>query len=351
MQSAFGVRGPSRLRRAALIGVGVAVGTGCSAGAPPEADGTSQTAMQVCSKTMLNGTDVSHHNGTVDWPTLKTSGIDFAYVKATEGTTFIDPMFASNWAAMKTNGIVRGAYHYFHSNVDPVMQADYVMQTVGALGPGDLPIALDLEATDGQSESVIVAGAIKFLSTVTAASGRTAILYVSSGFLSDYSSFAGTPLWVANWLAMCPDVPAPWATWAFWQNSSTGTVSGVPSPGATDLDNFNGTLAQLQAFGGGDDAGADAASDGEVPPTDASRDGSISGNDAESDGNGPASADGGGPDGDRGNGFGGPGISQSSGCSIGAPGHPPIPASAATSLMALALGCLTRRRRPATTRS
>jgi hypothetical protein len=58
-------------------------------------------------------------------------------------------------------------------------------------------------------------------------------------------------------MVMCPDVPAPWSTWTFWQNSSTGTVSGVSGASSIDLDYFNGTLAQLAKLGvaGGADAG------------------------------------------------------------------------------------------------
>ena len=57
-----------------------------------------------------------------------------------------------------------------------------------------------------------------------------------------------SPLWVAQYTAAaCPDIPLPWTRWAFWQHTATGSVTGVP--GATlDLDTFDGTLEDLQAF-------------------------------------------------------------------------------------------------------
>lgn len=32
------------------------------------------------------GCDVSNHQGTLNWGTIKTQGVQFAYIKATEGT-------------------------------------------------------------------------------------------------------------------------------------------------------------------------------------------------------------------------------------------------------------------------
>ena len=255
------LRRPTRADSALLAAAALAAGSGCVASVPPEAVGTSESASTVCGDTSVKGMDVSHYDGTIDWTKAHAAGIDFAFVKATEGTTFTDPMFATNWAGMKTAGVVRGAYHFFHSNVDPVAQADFVTKTVGTLEAGDLPIVIDLEVTDGNSESTVMSTAKTFLDAVTKSTGMTAMIYTSPAFLSDFSSFASNPLWVANWGVMCPDVPSPWSTWTFWQNSATGSVSGVTGASAVDLDYFNGTLLQLAALGVGGSADAGTASD------------------------------------------------------------------------------------------
>lgn len=306
----------------------VALGAGgCVASAPPEAVGTSESASTVCGDTSVKGMDVSHYDGTIDWSVAHGSGIDFAFVKATEGTTFVDPTFATNWAGMKKAGVVRGAYHFFHSNVNPVAQADFVTKTVGALEPGDLPIVIDLEVTDGNPESTVISTATAFLAAVTKATGVTAMIYTSPAFLSDFSSFTGNPLWVANWGVMCPDVPAPWSTWTFWQNSATGTVSGVSGASAVDLDYFNGTLAALGALGvGGGTPDAGSASDGAAaadsgagspdgatpPPSEGGSDGAAAG-DSGSIGN-PGDGGSGGGGGSGGSSF---GPRTGGGCSIG----------------------------------
>ncbi len=45
------------------------------------------------STTQLTGCDISHWDGAIDWPALKGGGINFVFVKATQGTTYIDPDF------------------------------------------------------------------------------------------------------------------------------------------------------------------------------------------------------------------------------------------------------------------
>ncbi len=178
--------------------------------------------------------------------------MSFGFVKATEGDCFVDPMFGTNWPAMAQAGVVRSAYHFFHASVDPIAAADFHLQTMGPLRPGDLPPALDLEITDGEPADTITTNAIAWLDHVAAATGLLPILYVSPDFVS---STLGNPagleshaqLWIADWQVTCPDVPAPFATFGFWQNDSTGTVAGVGT-NAVDTDVFNGSAADLAAL-------------------------------------------------------------------------------------------------------
>jgi lysozyme len=243
--------------RSLVAVVAVSSAAACSGGVDSpdsrEAIGSAQAAATVCGQTQVKGMDVSHYDGAIDWQTAKGAGIAFAIAKATESTTYVDPTFATNWADMKANGIVRAAYHFFRANVDPIQQANHVMQVVGTLEAGDLPIVLDLETTDGETGATIAANALAFLDAVTKGTGKKAIVYTSPGFmggLSGTAGFANYTLWVANWGVSCPNVPSPWTQWAFWQDTDKGTVNGVPST-AVDLDVFNGTLAELQGFGGG----------------------------------------------------------------------------------------------------
>jgi lysozyme len=265
----------------------------------------------------LNGVDVSHYDGTIDWASVKAAGITFAFAKATESTNDIDAEFATNWPAMKAAGVVRGAYHFFDPSVDATAQATYCLATVGTLEAGDLPIVLDFEQLNGVAEATAVADAVTFLASVTSTTGKTAILYMSTDFLSgSYPALAPYTLWVANYGVSCPGMPSEWSTWSFWQSSDTGTVSGISD--ATDLDSFNGTLAQLGVItGSGSGSGSSSGSS-----SGGSSSGSSSGG---SSGGGSSSGSSSGGHSSSGSGSGSPSGSSSGGSSSGAGGATEAP--------------------------
>ena len=199
--------------------------------------------------TTLPGIDVSHYQGTINWPSVRAAGIVFAYAKATEGITYTDPLFTNNWSGMQAAGVVRGAYLFFHSNDDPTAEADHFLSVVGAILPGDLPPMLDVEVTDSQSMAVIVANLSACAARLQAVTGRVPVIYTSPSFWTGSvgsTAFSDFPLWIANWGVTCPGMPVGWTNWAIWQYSSTGTVGGIT--GAVDLDKFNGTTSDLLAF-------------------------------------------------------------------------------------------------------
>jgi lysozyme len=221
-----------------------------------ESLGSSGSDLSSCaSGTTLRGVDVSSYQGSIDWSSAKSSGIAFGFAKATEGDTLEDSTFAANWAGMKSAGVVRGAYHFFHPSESATAQASFVLSKVGTLEAGDLPIVLDFEVLDGVSEASAVADAVTFLQTVTQATGKTAILYMSADFLgSSYPALSPYTLWVANYGVSCPGLPSEWPAWSFWQNSDSGNVSGIS--GGTDTDVFNGSLSALAALAGGSGGGS-----------------------------------------------------------------------------------------------
>jgi lysozyme len=257
--------------RVVALGV-VAITAACSAS--NEDLGSSDEQVTVCGQTTVKGVDVYHgDNGgsAIDWAKVKAAGISFAFAKATESTNFTDSMFATNWAGMKSAGLVRGAYHFFHSDVDPTAQATFFLSTVGTLEKGDL-LVLDLETTNNQTQATVLAHAETFMAAVKSKSGVTPILYTSPAFLSSFGTLGQYPLWVANYGVSCPSVPSAWKSYTFWQSTGTGKLSALS--GNVDLDTFNGTLADLQSLGstlltadaGAQDASTDATSD--VTPTD-----------------------------------------------------------------------------------
>src|SRR5690242_5333217 len=69
------------------------------------------------------GLDVSHHQGTLSWPSIASGGVEFCFIKATEGTSFVDDKFERNWRGAQDAGLFRGAYHFGRVGSDPATQA------------------------------------------------------------------------------------------------------------------------------------------------------------------------------------------------------------------------------------
>jgi lysozyme len=258
------------------VGVVVALalaGCGSEPGPTSECTALGEQAVTTCpGGATTKGVDVSHYDGAIDWPTAHAAGVAFAFAKATESSDYIDPDFATNWAAMKSSGVVRGAYHFFHPDVDPTAQMTFFLKNIasaGGLEAGDLPPAIDFEVTNGVAAATIAANLQTAIAVLHEATGMKPIVYSSPSFADGIlpAGFgSASTLWVANWQVSCPNLPTAWTSWAFWQSASTGMVAGISSSSgsAVDLDEFNGTLAQLQSVGGVPslDAGAGTSDSG-----------------------------------------------------------------------------------------
>ena len=125
------------------------------------------------------GIDLSGYQPTVDWTKVAASGIAFAFIKATEGTTLTDHTFADHWARAKRASLLRGAYHFFRPKQDAAAQARFFLAQLR--DPGELPPVLDVEVVNGVPLTQIAAGVDTWLSIVTASVGRP-IVYTSPSF-------------------------------------------------------------------------------------------------------------------------------------------------------------------------
>ena len=206
----------------------------------------------------LEGIDVSHWQGTINWTQVAAAGKKFAIIKATESTTYTDPLYATNQSQAKAAGLWTGAYHFAQPSTnanDAILEADHFVAVMN-LGVGDLIPALDLEVAGGLGVSALQAWVRSFLDRVTLKIGVRPMIYTSPSFWGKYMgdtralADAGyKTLWVAHWGVSAPTVPAQnWGGkgWTFWQYTSDGAVPGIS--GRVDLDRFNGTDLATQAF-------------------------------------------------------------------------------------------------------
>ncbi|MDE7093566.1 MAG: hypothetical protein K2O52_01500, partial [Oscillospiraceae bacterium] len=90
------------------------------------------------------GVDVSRYQGNIDWSRLESQDVKFAFIKATEGSSFQDICFTKNWEEVQETNIYAGAYHFFSFESSGETQAQNFIDTVGELD-GNLPPVVDFE--------------------------------------------------------------------------------------------------------------------------------------------------------------------------------------------------------------
>jgi GH25 family lysozyme M1 (1,4-beta-N-acetylmuramidase) len=208
--------------------------------------------------TQTEGVDVASYQGDVAWPTLWNSGVRWAYAKATEGTSYRNPLFTQQYGGSYGVGMVRGAYHFATPDTaGGAAQADYFVDHGGGWSRDGrtLPGALDIEwnpyggACYGKSQSAMTAWIRDFLDRYKARTGRDAVIYTATSWWTqctgDYAGFASAnPLWIARYASTAGTLPTGWNTYTMWQYTSTGPTVG-------DHDKFNGSTDRLRALADG----------------------------------------------------------------------------------------------------
>ncbi len=173
------------------------------------------------------GIDVSHYQGEIDWAAVADDGIEFAYIKSTEGGDTVDERFAENWSGARRTGIKVGAYHFFTLCRTGADQAANFLRTVPS-GQSDLAPSVDLEFEKNCAARPAVAVLRRelsvFLDRIEQATGRQVLLYVSPPVEAKYAittTFA-RPIWERRLFERPEDVD-----WDVWQWSNVGRVDGI----------------------------------------------------------------------------------------------------------------------------
>lgn len=208
---------------------------------------------------LVLGPDVSHYQGAaIQWDKVASAPhVKFAFCKATEGLTYVDPSFARNWAALRQTSLIRGAYHFGRPKNKPHDEVDHFLSTVGDDTSAEL-LALDLEVSDDQSPEHILEWATTFLEYLDQSTTTRVIVYTGGFWKYQLGNPASRtigkfPLWLAQY-SNVPVPPKPWSQWTFWQytNGTYGPSAQLPKSiagvGACDVSQFDGTYKDLQDF-------------------------------------------------------------------------------------------------------
>lgn len=192
----------------------------------------------------VRGIDISSHNGIIDFQEVARSGIEFVFIKATEGRDFKDKRFRSNYDKARAAGLKTGIYHFFRFDRDGVEQALNLMRTVGKRRP-ELGIVIDVEKT-GNPDTIATETVTRRLSEMVDylnLLGHRVMFYSNREGYYEYlaDTFPGAPLWICGF----SENPIN-AEWTFWQFNHRGRVDGIS--GDVDLNAFCGSREEWQSF-------------------------------------------------------------------------------------------------------
>ena len=177
----------------------------------------------------VKGVDVSSYQGDIDWDVLSSQGIEFAYIKATEGSSTVDRCFEANWKGASDTSLRIGAYHFFSFESSGENQANLFCDTVKAI-PNMLPPVIDVEFYGRfHSGDDIDVDAVKkelrsMIDILTDHYGVKPIIYVSSETyeLIVKDDFADCGIWYRSVYGPVPkDV-----RWTIWQYSNRHVLKG-----------------------------------------------------------------------------------------------------------------------------
>jgi lysozyme len=204
------------------------------------------------------GIDVSGWQKTISWKAIADARVEFGFIKATQGTDYVNSAYEKHRKAARRLGIPVGAYHFAepHEDAGPSAEADFFLE-VAAPREGELLPVLDLE-TPGIPPKAMARWAKRWLQRVEKRIGQPPILYTYSSFwvasAGNAPGFERYPLWLANYGKDDGKVypvrtVGSWPSIAIHQYTSKGRIAGWPDP--VDLNRLKRgwTLEQLTLGG------------------------------------------------------------------------------------------------------
>lgn len=201
----------------------------------------------------VRGVDVSHYQNDIDWEVLASQNIDFAFIKATEGSSTVDECFEYNWSEACKTDLYIGAYHFFSFDSSGVTQAQNFINTV-PVTENMLPPVIDLEFYGDKFSNPPSADEVDeilgdMIDVLTEHYGMNPIIYSTetSYKMYLYNKYEDNPIWIRN-IIQPPSFPEDDSRrWSFWQYSNRQKLEGY-SGGEKfiDMNVFNGSEQEFK---------------------------------------------------------------------------------------------------------
>lgn len=201
----------------------------------------------------VRGVDVSTYQGEIDWQTLAAQDISFAFIKATEGSTFVDKNFACNFEQARQTSLAVGAYHFFSYDSAGATQAENFIANVIPY-EGMLPPVIDLEFYGDKEKNppertYVDKELSAMIEILTDHYGMPPIIYATEKSYELYleGDYGECDIWIRNVITrphISDDRP-----WTFWQFTNRGKMDGYEGVERfIDINVFTGTEAEFAAY-------------------------------------------------------------------------------------------------------
>lgn len=186
-----------------------------------------------------DGIDVSHHQGKIDWMLVaRDTCVKFVYIKATEGSDFIDPSYKVNLRQARAAGLRVGSYHYLTSKSTIEEQFRNFCDIVDRNQQDLVPmIDIEEEGIRDWSHSEIVQNLSLMIHLMSEHFRCMPLIYSYAKFYNENLApyFNSYQLFLAHYNEKEP-VVAGAGSHNIWQHSDQGIVDGILVP--VDLDVF-----------------------------------------------------------------------------------------------------------------
>lgn len=201
---------------------------------------TSVIAIPPQSEPTYDGIDVSQWQGNINYTRVKEEGIQFVYIKASEGERYVDPYFKTNYTNAKANGLKIGFYHYVTARTtqEAERQAIHFANTIRGTVP-DCRLAMDFESFGNLNVYEINQISQAFLRKLKEVTNKEVVIYSNTNDarnVFDENLAQEYPLWVANYGVTTPGKNGKWNTWVGFQYADNGKIAGIN--GYVDRDKF-----------------------------------------------------------------------------------------------------------------
>lgn len=184
------------------------------------------------SASTINGVDVSHHNGKINWKKVKSEcpNLAFVYVKCTEGATYVDPEFKANVYGAREQGFNVGVYHYFRMTSGAREQFSNFRKNMEAVEFNLIPM-VDVEKDDGKPRGELQDSLRVFIALIEDTYGVKPMLYGTNSSYNKYCApeFNDYHIYIGRYGDNEPVIKGS-GLYTIWQYSQSGKIKGIPKP-------------------------------------------------------------------------------------------------------------------------